>query len=60
MAKWASKEQRGLALSRTAELANLIREFSLRRKADVLESYLPKKREYQIFFKLTPLQLTLY
>ncbi len=36
MAKTASRELRTLALSRTAELADLIKEFSLRRKADVL------------------------
>lgn len=44
MAQCASKELRNLALNRTAELAQLIKEFSLRRKADVLENYLPKKR----------------
>ena len=60
MAKWAPPELRSLAMVRTAELATLIKGFSLRRKADVLEGYLPKKREYQVFLKLTPLQLSLY
>ena len=60
MAKNASHEERYLALSRTGELALRIKEFSLRRKADVLEQYLPKKKEFQIFFKLSPIQATIY
>ena len=60
MAKNASHEERQLALSRTGELALRIKEFSLRRKADVLEQYLPKKKEFQIFFKLSPIQATIY
>lgn len=44
MAKNATPDERTLAVNRTRELANRIKEFSLRRKADVLEQYLPKKR----------------
>ena len=44
MAKLATTEERAVALKRTVELASRIKQFSLRRRADVLEKYLPTKR----------------
>lgn len=44
MAKKATTFERQIAMERTLELANKIKEFSLRRKADTLEKYLPIKR----------------
>jgi DNA repair and recombination RAD54-like protein len=44
MAKNATQIERKIAIERTIELANKIKQFSLRRKADTLEKYLPIKR----------------
>jgi DNA repair and recombination protein RAD54B len=47
-------------LKRTAELASRIKQFSLRRRADVLEKYLPTKRECLVFLKVSTLQGIIY
>lgn len=60
MKKNSTSEQRQLAYERSKELTERVKEFSLRRKADVLEKILPDKKEYHIFLKLTPLQQKLY
>jgi SNF2 family DNA or RNA helicase len=60
MGKSVTQEQQMLAQQRTDELSLQLMEFSLRRTADVLEQYLPKKREIIVFFKLTPLQKLWY
>ena len=60
MAKGASAEARKLAAERTSQLSNEIKQFSLRRSADVLKKYLPTKHEHLLFFTLTPLQKLWY
>lgn len=56
MKKNSTVEERHLAFERSKELTERIKEFSLRRKADVLEKILPDKKEYHVFITLTEVQ----
>lgn len=56
LGKKATAEQKKLAKERTAELAKQLKEFSLRRTADILKKFLPPKNEHIIFLKLNELQ----
>ncbi|EGG23345.1 SNF2-related domain-containing protein [Cavenderia fasciculata] len=56
----ASDEDKRLGRERSAELTRLTQQFILRRTAAVNVQYLPKKIEYTVFIKLSPLQHKIY
>ncbi|KAK7472895.1 helicase [Stygiomarasmius scandens] len=49
-----------LGESRSARLANIVKDFVLRRAATILGNHLPPKHEYVVFITPTPLQLSIF
>ena len=56
----ASEQTVALGMDRASELARLSSSYMLRRENSVLQSYLPRKREFTVFCRMSTVQRRLY